>query len=92
MMQMIENKAKEQHFTRTILQTREAMAEAVSLYEKLGYNMEKYWSHHSVFYGFCPDHGCHLIDGNRGSHGLDMEEDMNVIHFYGFIWGDNNER
>ena len=38
MMQMIENKAKEQHFTRTILQTREAMAEAVSLYEKLGYN------------------------------------------------------
>ena len=26
MMQMIENKAKEQHFTRTILQTREAMA------------------------------------------------------------------
>ena len=38
MMQMIENKAKEQHFTRTILQTREAMAEAVLLYEKLGYN------------------------------------------------------
>lgn len=37
-----------------------------------------------VFYGFCPDHGCHLIDGNRGSHGLDMYEDMNVIHFYGF--------
>ena len=24
------------------------------------------------------------IDGRRGSHGLDMEEDMNVIHFYGF--------
>ena len=37
MMQMIENKAKEQHFSRTILQTREAMTEAVSLYEKLGY-------------------------------------------------------
>ena len=37
MMQMIENKAKEQRFSRTILQTREAMTEAVSLYEKLGY-------------------------------------------------------
>ena len=36
-----------------------------------------------VFYGFCPDHGCHLIDGGRGSHGLDMEEDMNVVHLYG---------
>ena len=37
----------------------------------------------TVFYGFCPDHGCHEIDGECGSHGLDMEEDMNVIHFYG---------
>ena len=37
----------------------------------------------NVFYGFCPDHGCHEIDGGCGSHGLDMEEDMNVIHFYG---------
>ncbi len=37
MMQMIENKAREQHFTRAILQTRVAMTEAVSLYEKLGY-------------------------------------------------------
>lgn len=37
----------------------------------------------TVFYGFCPDHGCHLIDGGHGSHGLDMDEDMNVVHFYG---------
>ena len=37
----------------------------------------------TVFYGFCPDHGCHLIDGGHGSHGLDMPEDMNVVHFYG---------
>ena len=36
-----------------------------------------------VFYGFCPDHGCHEIDGGCGSHGLDCEDDMNVIHFYG---------
>lgn len=41
------------------------------------------YTNETVFYGFCPDHGCHEIDGNRGSHGLDMEEDMNVIHFYG---------
>lgn len=36
-----------------------------------------------TFYGFCPDHGCHAIDGGCGSHGLDMTEDMNVIHLYG---------
>ena len=41
------------------------------------------WKHHNVFYGFMPDHGCHEIDGECGSHGLDMEEDMNIIHFYG---------
>lgn len=36
-----------------------------------------------VLYGFCPDHGCHEIDGGCGSHGLDMAEDMNVVHFWG---------
>ncbi len=42
------------------------------------------WKSHNVFYGFCPDHGCHEIDGDCGSHGLDMDEDMNVIHAYGW--------
>ncbi len=43
------------------------------------------WTKHNVFYGFCPDHGCHEIDGECGSHGLDMDEDMNVIHAYGWL-------
>ncbi len=42
------------------------------------------WKSHNVFYGFCPDHGCHEIDGKCGSHGLDMDEDMNIIHAYGW--------
>jgi len=46
--------------------------------------IQKYWFRHNTFYGFMPDHGCHAIDGDCGSHGLDMAEDMNVIHFYGF--------
>ncbi|MBP5362747.1 MAG: GNAT family N-acetyltransferase [Ruminococcus sp.] len=37
MMKMIEEKARQSGFRRTVLQTREAMREAVSLYEKLGY-------------------------------------------------------
>lgn len=44
-----------------------------------------HWAAHNVFFGFLPDHGCHAIDGDCGSHGLDMPEDMNVIHFYGFL-------
>ena len=34
---------------------------------------------------FLPDHGCHEIDGQLGSHGLDMAEDMNIVHFYNFF-------
>ena len=47
------------------------------------YRRKAQWKNHDVLYGFLPDHGCHEIDGECGSHGLDMEEDMNVIHFYG---------
>lgn len=43
------------------------------------------WTRHNTLFGFMPDHGCHEIDGDCGSHGLDMAEDMNIIHLYGFI-------
>lgn len=55
----------------------------VDFYAELVEKIKAQWKNHSVFYGFCPDHGCHEIDGECGSHGLDMQEDMNVIHFYG---------
>ena len=55
----------------------------IDFYAELVEKINRQWKNHSVFYGFCPDHGCHEIDGGCGSHGLDMEEDMNVIHFYG---------
>lgn len=45
--------------------------------------VRKNWTSHNTFYGYCPDHGCHEIDGNNGSHGLDMDEDMNIIHMFG---------
>lgn len=60
-----------------------ALEKNVAFYSELVEKINREWKEHSVFYGFCPDHGCHEIDGGCGSHGLDMEEDMNVIHFYG---------
>ena len=42
------------------------------------------WKGYNSVFCFLPDHGCHEIDGGLGSHGLDMEEVMNIIHFYGF--------
>lgn len=59
-----------------------ALDHNVEYYSQLVEKINKQWKNHNVFCGFCPDHGCHEIDGECGSHGLDMEEDMNVIHFY----------
>jgi predicted AlkP superfamily pyrophosphatase or phosphodiesterase len=61
----------------------EALKDNIWTYGRLVEAVEEHWKDHDVFYGFMPDHGCHQIDKSAGSHGLDMEEDMNVIHFYG---------
>ena len=54
-----------------------------AFYDKMVKTIKSSDNGRTTFYGFCPDHGCHEIDGGCGSHGLDMQEDMNVIHFYG---------
>lgn len=40
------------------------------------------WGKHNTLVGFAMDHGCHEIDGECGSHGLDIPEDMNIVHLY----------
>ena len=64
-------------------QALDALRHNVNFYAELVEKIRHSWPNHRVFYGFCPDHGCHEIDAECGSHGLDMPEDMNVIHFYG---------
>lgn len=49
--------------------------------------IEKHWKKENTLVGFAMDHGCHEIDGNCGSHGLDMEEDLNIAHFYKVLKG-----
>ena len=44
--------------------------------------IEKHWAKHNTLVGFAMDHGCHEIDGECGSHGLDMPEDLNIVHLY----------
>ncbi|MBE6756609.1 MAG: hypothetical protein E7555_09155 [Ruminococcaceae bacterium] len=60
-----------------------ALKHNITFYKELTDKIKAQWKNHDVLYGFLPDHGCHEIDGECGSHGLDMEEDMNIIHFYG---------
>ena len=57
----------------------------IETFDMMVSSIEEHWSGHYTMIGFCPDHGCHEIDGGLGSHGLDMPEDMNIIHFYRFI-------
>ena len=44
--------------------------------------VEEHWQKHNTLVGFAMDHGCHEIDENCGSHGLDMPEDLNIMHRY----------
>ena len=44
--------------------------------------VKEHWKNHDTLVGFAMDHGCHEIDGGSGSHGLDMEEDLNIRHVY----------
>lgn len=63
----------------------EALAELRSndhAFSELCELIESHWGHHNTLVGFAMDHGCHEIDGENGSHGLDMEEDLNIVHLY----------
>ena len=51
--------------------------------------IEKHWKSHRTLIGFAMDHGCHEIDEGLGSHGLDMPEDLNIVHMYKAKIGDD---
>lgn len=44
--------------------------------------IKTHWKKHNTLVGFAMDHGCHEIDEGAGSHGLDMDEDINIVHLY----------
>lgn len=54
-------------------------------FETLSQAARNAWAGKAAMAAFLPDHGCHEIDGQLGSHGLDMVEDMNIVHFYEFF-------
>ncbi|MBQ8357791.1 MAG: hypothetical protein IJX39_08305 [Clostridia bacterium] len=54
-------------------------AEAFAMFSAM---IGEHWKGHNTLVGFAMDHGCHEIDEGSGSHGLDMEEDLNIVHLY----------
>lgn len=63
----------------------EILQKNIKVFEQIAQKIQKHWGMHETLLGFAPDHGCHEIDGNLGSHGLDMPEDLNILHFYTVI-------
>ena len=51
-------------------------------YAAFGKLIERNWAHHDTLFAFAMDHGCHEIDAGCGAHGLDMPEDLNIVHYY----------
>lgn len=47
--------------------------------------IKTHWKHHNTLLGFAMDHGCHEIEEGRGTHGLDMDEDLHIKHSYKII-------
>ena len=67
----------------------EALQKDIRVFGEIADRIRTYWKQHRTLLGFAPDHGCHEIDGGVGSHGLDMPEDLNILHFYTVIRGEN---
>ena len=63
----------------------DALRHNVRAFDTLANEVRAHWRSHRTLLAFAPDHGCHEIDGDCGSHGLDMPEDMNIVHFYGIL-------
>ena len=63
----------------TFIEQLRANADAFALFSQL---IRRHWQQHNTLVGFAMDHGCHEIDGDLGSHGLDMPEDLNIRHRY----------
>ena len=57
----------------------------IQVFDTIAKTIRAHWGGHETLLGFAPDHGCHEIDGGLGSHGLDMPEDLNILHFYTII-------
>lgn len=51
-------------------------------YETLVKTAQKVWKGYRIMTVFNSDHGAHLLSEGRGSHGVDIPEDMNMKYFW----------
>ena len=51
-------------------------------YALIAKELEKFKNKRRTLLTYSPDHGQHLTEGGRGSHGSKLTEDMNILHFF----------
>jgi predicted AlkP superfamily pyrophosphatase or phosphodiesterase len=61
----------------------DAMKSQINIFEKLAIAVDKSAKAHNTFLGFATDHGVHTNENGGGTHGADIPEDLNIMHFYG---------
>lgn len=61
-----------------------ALASHAAAFASLAAAAHRSWKGSSYAIAFCPDHGGHIDhETGRGDHGLDIPEDMEILHFWG---------
>lgn len=61
----------------------QAMRNHIAAFALLAGAVEAHWAGFDTLIGFMTDHGVHLGEDGRGTHGENIAEDLNVMHFYG---------
>lgn len=64
-----------------------ALKNQVDIFDKLARQVEKCWAGHNTLLTFSPDHGVHQQEDVHGNHGLDIPEDLNILHHLGVVQG-----
>jgi predicted AlkP superfamily pyrophosphatase or phosphodiesterase len=61
----------------------EAMRSQIKIFERIALAVEANYRAHDTLLCFCTDHGVHTKETGGGTHGADIPEDMNIMHFFG---------
>ena len=55
----------------------------IEIFDRLCTKAREVWRNCRTLIAFAPDHGAHLCANGKGSHGEEIPEDLNILHFYG---------
>lgn len=62
-----------------------AMERHISSFDRLCEAAKEGWRNYDALVCWATDHGIHTGENGHGTHGCDVEEDLNVMHFFGAV-------